>query len=141
MCRGWEASGRALAASLFVGIPHADIEGAGLSAVVFTDDDQADAQRMVQALLDFAWQAREQFVFRREPLVDSVTRAKAAGATQADRPVVLLDDYENCASGGIMDTTEVLAEILRQGRPMSPSSASGTRRPLRNARRPASVRR
>ncbi|MBK1659467.1 M81 family metallopeptidase [Paracraurococcus ruber] len=115
MCRAWEESGRALAASLFVGFPHADIEGAGLSAVVYTDRDQADAQRMVQELLDFAWQAREQFVFRPEPLADSVARAKAAGVTKADKPVVLLDHYDNCASGGTMDTTEVLAEILRQG--------------------------
>src|SRR5260370_36555606 len=30
-------------------------------------------------------------------------------------PIVLLDHYDNCASGGTMDTTVVLAEILRQG--------------------------
>ena len=30
-------------------------------------------------------------------------------------PIVLLDHYDNCASGGTMDTTAVLAEILRQG--------------------------
>jgi microcystin degradation protein MlrC len=32
-----------------------------------------------------------------------------------DGPVVLLDHYDNCASGGTMDTTVVLAEVLRQG--------------------------
>src|SRR5262249_2154448 len=32
-----------------------------------------------------------------------------------DGPIVLLDHYDNCASGGTMDTTPVLAEILRQG--------------------------
>jgi microcystin degradation protein MlrC len=32
-----------------------------------------------------------------------------------DGPIVLLDHYDNCASGGTMDTTAVLAEILRQG--------------------------
>jgi len=32
-----------------------------------------------------------------------------------DGPIVLLDHYDNCASGGTMDTTVVLAEILRQG--------------------------
>jgi len=115
MCRAWEESGRALTASLYVGFPHADIHGAGLSAVVTTNGDRAEAQRMVQELLDFAWTARESFVFRPEPLESSVARAKAAGATKADKPVVLLDHYDNCASGGTMDTTEVLAEILRQG--------------------------
>ncbi len=115
MCRGWETSGRALSASLYVGFPHADIHGAGLSAVVCTDNNQADAQAMVQELLDFAWKAREAFTFKPEPLADSVARAKQAGATKAELPVVLLDHYDNCASGGTMDTTEVLAEILRQG--------------------------
>jgi microcystin degradation protein MlrC len=70
---------------------------------------------MVQALLDFAWKARQDFTFKPEPLAESVARAKAAGASKADLPVVLLDHYDNCASGGTMDTTEVLAEILRQG--------------------------
>jgi microcystin degradation protein MlrC len=37
--------------------------------------------------------------------------AKQAG----DGPIVLLDHYDNSASGGTMDTTVVLAEILRQG--------------------------
>jgi microcystin degradation protein MlrC len=114
MCAGWEKSGRALAASLFVGFPHADIAMAGLSAVVCTDNDQADARRMVHELLDLAWNARRDFVFKIEPLESSVARAKRLGATGRG-PVVLLDHYDNCASGGTMDTTEVLAEIMRQG--------------------------
>src|SRR5260370_11141444 len=35
--------------------------------------------------------------------------------TPGEGPIVLLDHYDNCASGGTMDTTTVLAEILRQG--------------------------
>ena len=112
MCAGWEASGRALAASVFVGFPHADVTEAGLSAVVVTDGNQADAQSMVDELLAFAWQARQSFLFDIRPLDESVARAKHLAA---DGPVFLLDHYDNCASGGTMDTTEVLAEILRQG--------------------------
>ncbi|MCO6418940.1 M81 family metallopeptidase [Siccirubricoccus sp. KC 17139] len=115
MCRQWEESGRALTASLYVGFPHADIEGAGLSAVVTTDGDKSAAEAMVQELLDLAWKARESFVFRPEPLGESVAKAKALAAQGGDLPVVMLDHYDNCASGGTMDTTEVLAEILRQG--------------------------
>jgi microcystin degradation protein MlrC len=118
MCREWEASGRALTASLFVGFPHTDVEMAGLSAVVFTDNDAADAERMVHELLGFAWKARHEFTFPVENLEASVARAKALGGVAlggARRPVMLLDHYDNCASGGTMDTTEVLAEILRQG--------------------------
>lgn len=54
LCAAWEASGRALAASLFVGFPHADVAMAGLSAVVVTDSDPAAAQGMVDELLSAA---------------------------------------------------------------------------------------
>jgi microcystin degradation protein MlrC len=114
MCAGWEASGRALAASLFVGFPHADVEMAGLSAVVVTDNDPADAQAMVDELLSAAWTARRDFMFDIEPLEASVRRAKKLGAP-GQLPVVLLDHYDNCASGGTMDTTDTLREIIRQG--------------------------
>ncbi|MBN8892235.1 MAG: microcystin degradation protein MlrC [Rhodospirillales bacterium 70-18] len=113
MCQAWEESGRALSASLFVGFPHADVTMAGLSAVVFTDNNPADAQAMVDELLAFAWKARRDFMFDIEKLDSSVARAKALGAP-GKLPVVLLDHYDNCASGGTMDTTDVLREIIRQ---------------------------
>ncbi|MGE0417504.1 MAG: M81 family metallopeptidase [Acetobacteraceae bacterium] len=113
MCASWEASGRALAASLFVGFPHADVEMAGLSAVVVTDNNPADAQAMVDELLSVAWNARRDFMFDIEPLETSVSRAKAM-AKPGELPVVLLDHYDNCASGGTMDTTDTLREIIRQ---------------------------
>ncbi len=106
----------ALAASLFTGFPHADIANAGLSAVVVTDGDRDLAERLRDELLDRAWVEREAFVYQIEPLQQSVARAKAMPApSSGDGPVVLLDHYDNCASGGTMDTTAVLAEILRQG--------------------------
>jgi microcystin degradation protein MlrC len=104
-----EAQG-ALCASLFVGFPHADIHNAGLSVVITTDNDMAGAERLRDELLQAAWKAREQFVYKLEPLVDSVARAKA----MTNGPIFLLDHYDNAASGGPMDTTAVLAEILRQ---------------------------
>src|SRR5262249_1690000 len=104
-CAAMAAEG-ALAASLFTGFPHADIRNAGLSTVVVTDGDELLAQ---------AWRDREDFVFKIEALAESVARAKEMGSEPGSGPVVLLDHYDNCASGGTMDTTVVLAEILRQG--------------------------
>ena len=113
-----EADG-ALAVSLFTGFPHADIAQAGLSVVVVTDGDRALAEKWRDELLDQAWNDRAAFVYECEPLADSVARAKTLGATAGSStdtgPVILLDHYDNTASGGTMDTTEVLAEILRQG--------------------------
>src|SRR5258708_814822 len=106
----------ALAASLFTGFPHADIANAGLSAVVVTDGDRKLAEDLRDELLDRAWVEREAFVYSIEPLQRSVARAKAMPpAEPGEGPIVLLDHYDNCASGGTMDTTAVLAEILRQG--------------------------
>jgi microcystin degradation protein MlrC len=112
----------ALVASLFTGFPHADIANAGLSAVVVTDDDLPLAERLRDELLQSAWENREAFVYRIEPLEDSLARARAiaegreeSDGENPDGPVVLLDHYDNTASGGTMDTTEVLREILRQG--------------------------
>jgi microcystin degradation protein MlrC len=111
-CAAMSAEG-ALAASLFTGFPHADITNAGLSAVVVTDGDRKLAEELRDELLGRAWVEREAFVYKIEPLAQSVARAKAMAP--GDGPVVLLDHYDNCASGGTMDTTVVLGEILKQG--------------------------
>jgi microcystin degradation protein MlrC len=110
MTKRMEADG-ALIATLFVGFPHADIHNAGLSAVVVTDNDPALAERYRDELLDFAWNEREAFVYQIEPLEDSLARAKAA----TEGPVVVLDHYDNAASGGTMDTMAVLGGVLDAG--------------------------
>jgi microcystin degradation protein MlrC len=106
----------ALSATLFVGFPHADIRNAGLSVVVVTDDDKALAGKLRDELLDRAWSDREAFVYKLEALDDSLARAKSIEPPKSgEGPIVLLDHYDNCASGGTMDTTAVLAAILREG--------------------------
>ena len=110
MTRRMEAEG-ALTATLFVGFPHADIYNAGLSAVVVTDNDPALAKKYCDELLDFAWGNREAMVYQIEPLAESLERAKSV----EEGPVVLLDHYDNAASGGTMDTMAVLGGILDAG--------------------------
>ncbi len=115
-CRELEAQG-ALCASVFVGFPNADIEYAGLSAVVVTDGDDARARRWCDELLDMAWRARETFVYGPEPLADSIARAieLAKVMPAGSGPIVLLDHSDNCASGGTMDTMTVLGAMLDAG--------------------------
>ncbi|ANY17655.1 M81 family metallopeptidase [Bordetella pseudohinzii] len=103
--------GDVLAASVFVGFPHADIREAGLSAVVCTDDKVRAAEQYRDELLDTAWTRRAQWVFHPEPLEPTIAHAK----TLTEGPVILLDHFDNTGSGGTMDTTAVLAEVLRQG--------------------------
>jgi len=115
-CREMEAQG-ALCASVFVGFPNADIEYAGLSAVVVTDNDAALARRWCDELLERAWSARAHFVYRPEPLAQSMARAQvlAADKPAGSGPIVLLDHSDNCASGGTMDTMTVLGAMLDAG--------------------------
>lgn len=115
-CREMESQG-ALAASVFVGFPNADIEYAGLSAVVVTDNDPGLARRWCDELLAQAWAAREAFVYRIEPLAESLARAQTlvADKSPSSGPVVLLDHSDNCASGGTMDTMTVLGGMLDAG--------------------------
>lgn len=110
MTRRMEREG-ALTATLFTGFPHADISQAGLSAVVVTDGDQAQAEAWRDELLNFAWENRQKFVYEIEPLAESLKRA----ATMTDGPIVLLDHYDNAASGGTMDCMAVLAGIIDAG--------------------------
>ncbi|NYT61182.1 M81 family metallopeptidase [Alcaligenaceae bacterium] len=100
-----------LAASLFTGFPHADIEYAGLSVVVVTDGDQGLADSICDRLLTQAWEERAGFNYQPSPLESSITKAKQS----TDFPVAILDHCDNVGSGGPMDTTVVLAEMIRQG--------------------------
>ena len=111
-----EAEGT-LCASVFVGFPNADIEFAGLSAVVVCDGDVEQARRWTDELLELAWRKRAQFVYQTEPLPASMARAKHLADTQpaGTGPMVLLDHSDNCASGGTMDTMTVLGAMLDAG--------------------------
>ena len=108
-------AGEAVAVSLFTGFPHADIYNAGLSVVVTTDNNPALAEALRDELLEMAWAQRAAFVYQVTSLPDSVAAAETAANASGEGPVILLDHYDNTASGGTMDTTEVLREILRQG--------------------------
>ena len=109
--REMEVNGEALIATLFSGFPHSDIHNAGLSAVVVTDDDLDTAGHLCDELLDMGWQDREAWVYRIEPLEDALVRAGEID----EGPVILLDHYDNSASGGTQDTMTVLGAILDAG--------------------------
>ena len=104
-----------LGVSVFTGFPHADIHDAGLSVVVVTDNKATHAASVRDALLDAAWQDRDKFVYQPEPLAVSMQRAQDLANEAGDGPILILDHYDNTASGGTMDTTEVLAAVLEAG--------------------------
>ncbi|MCP5266650.1 MAG: M81 family metallopeptidase [Burkholderiaceae bacterium] len=111
--RAAEASGEVLNASVFGGFPLADIPFAGLSVVVVADGEagRERGESLADELAEQAWQRREEFIFRLEPMATTIARAKTATAF----PVVLADHSNNTASGGSVDTMESIEEVLHQG--------------------------
>jgi len=101
----------ALAVSVFGGFPLADISQAGLSVVAVTDGDRDRAEQICRTMSREAWRLRKEFIYRGEPLLQSVNRA----ARTKEGPVLLIDHADNCASGGTQDTMAVVAEVIRQG--------------------------
>ena len=100
-----------LAATLFGGFPLADIPEARVSSVVVADGDRTAAEAARDRLLEAAWAAREDFVYRGEPLEAAITRAKEIEAG----PVILLDHADNVGSGGTEDCMTVIAAVLDRG--------------------------
>ena len=66
-----------LASSAFGGFPMADIPEAGMSVVMITDDDQELAKTECNAILNVAWEQKEAFIWKDEPLEDSIRHAKS----------------------------------------------------------------
>ncbi len=113
----WRPHG-ALCASVFVGFPNADIEYAGLSAVVVTDGDPALRAPLVRRAARDGVGASARSSSTRSSRSPNRSRAREAIADAkpaGSGPVVLLDHSDNCASGGTMDTMTVLGAILDAG--------------------------
>jgi microcystin degradation protein MlrC len=98
--------------SVFAGFPLADIHDAGLSVYVVTDDDQPLADRLADRLAATAWEHRHEFVHHGLTVTEAVARARAIDG----RPVILADMADNVGGGAAGDGTEILRELLRDGR-------------------------
>lgn len=109
--RAAEASGQVLNASIFGGFPMADIPEVGLTGVIVSDGEDDKNERLLYDLMSEAWDHREGFEFKVEPVAASIAQAKELN----DGPVLLIDHGDNTGSGGNQDVMEVLRECLDQG--------------------------
>lgn len=103
------------AVSVFGGFSLADIEAPCMSVVATCRIEDAPAtQAAVDGLARQIWERRAEYVYRSEPLADSLRRARSL-AEGATKPVLLLDHGDNCMSGGTCDTMDVLQAALELG--------------------------
>jgi microcystin degradation protein MlrC len=95
------------------GFPYADFVGCGATVTAFADT-QAAADATADAFLAVVNAQESHFVQETQPAAAAVAEAKRL-AMNARRPVVLADTQDNPGGGGHGDTTELLAELVRQG--------------------------
>ena len=100
--------------TIFGGFPIADLAETGVSIVVVAAS-QPLAQQVADELAAIAWQRRAEFVYREEPLTQSLARAVELSKLPGQGPVLLLDHGDNCMSGGTCDNVEILGRALQQG--------------------------
>lgn len=113
--RAAETEPGVLAATIMAGFSLADCPDAGMSVVVVTDDDAELADRVAARIAATIWQAREDFVYRSEPLAVSLQHALEEAAAPGLGPVLLLDHSDNVMSGGTCDTMDILLAALDAG--------------------------
>jgi microcystin degradation protein MlrC len=101
-----EANARAgvVSASLGVGYQWIDSPAVGASTVVVTHDDPQAAQQEADAMAEWVWDRRADWVAPTVRPLDALEQGEAGGAF----PIVLADQADNTGGGAPGDGTEVL---------------------------------
>ncbi len=107
-----EANGRpgVMSASLGVGYQWIDSPAVGASTVVVTDDDADTAQLEADAIAEWVWDRRRDWVAPTVLPVAALERGEAEGAY----PIVLADQADNTGGGAPGDGTEVLRLFIQR---------------------------
>jgi microcystin degradation protein MlrC len=108
--RSMEHDGRALSVSLFPMQPWLDVEQAGWSVVVVTDDDRPAAEAIADELSDAAWGMRTRFLEQES----YGTHEAIAFADDPGRGTVLLSDTGDSVLGGSPGDSTVILDALLQ---------------------------
>lgn len=106
---------KVLACSVFGGSAFCDTPESGPSCVVVTDNDIELAQEICDQIRVALWERREKFVFRSEPLAESVAKAVRVKAAGKLGPYILVDNADSTNAGGTTDDMAVVREVMNQG--------------------------
>lgn len=106
-----EADPRVISIAAFGGFPFADIEPAGFSCAVVTDNDPALAERLARQVTEAAVAEGDNWLVHPTPPEDAVRRAMAA----PHGPVILADIADSGAGGTAGDATVTFKTLLDLG--------------------------
>ena len=112
LAREMEGRPNVISVSAFPMQPWLDVEEAGWSAVVYTEDDPGLARALAAELANKAWELREAFwVSERVSPQQAIRQADAA-----EEGLIILSDTGDSVYGGAPgDSTCLLKEMLKQG--------------------------
>lgn len=105
-----QESSRILDTSLLAGFPYADVEAAGPSCIVVTDNSPVLAAEKAAHLAARLWSIRRELTATPPEAPEAVALALAS----VDTPVVLVDLGDNIGGGSAADSTVLVHELLRQ---------------------------
>jgi microcystin degradation protein MlrC len=94
------------------GFPYADFPECGPAVAVYADN-HADADGIANEFLDFINPREHEFTQELLSSTAAVAEAKRLSTT-SNGPIVIADTQDNPGGGGHGDTTELLAELVRQ---------------------------
>jgi len=111
LARSMEEQPEVISASCFPVQPWVDVEEAGWTAVVYTDDDPKLAWKLAAHLANKAWQLRDEFwLSERVPPAEAIRQADQAPAGL----IILADTGDSVYGGAPGDSTCLLKEMLEQ---------------------------
>jgi len=105
-----EERGDALVVSLCAGFTRADIHDVGPTATVTTDGANPKGQQIAEALMDFAWETREENSAKLLPIPEVIERARKG--KPGEKPLVIADYTDNPGGGGYGDATALLKAMV-----------------------------
>lgn len=104
----FEKEGHVLNITVAGGFPYSDISIAGLSIIVTTNADKAQAEQIADHLAQMAYRMREKFRVSLHSFADAVKQCLQL----PPGPVVLAEGSDNIGAGGPADGTHLLREVL-----------------------------
>lgn len=106
-----EASGQALAVSIYAGFSSGDVHDIGPSVTVTVDGVAALGMPIADAFMDYVWQERHQSSIHFTPVARALELA--AQGDGADKPLIIADYADNPGAGAYGDSTTLLAAMIQ----------------------------
>jgi microcystin degradation protein MlrC len=106
----FERKGEALVVSLCAGFTRANIRDVGPTVTVTTDGVSPRGSAIAEALMDFAWETREENTAKLLPIPAVIELARKG--KPGDKPLVVADYTDNPGGGGYGDATAFLKAMV-----------------------------